>query len=541
MHGLIQYRPLLLSGFLEHAAETYPEVSIASWSGNRLFRYTYADAAARARRLASSLQRRGFGPGDFIGSLAWTTHRHFELMYAAPGIGVVLHTANPRLSPEHLSYTLNHSEARILFVDPECLAQIEDLAPQLRSVESFVVMGDGSDLPATRLPNVLFYEDLLAEGDETFAWPNIDERSGSTLCFTSGTTGDPKGILYSHRGTYLSTLAIAAANVWAISESDTIIIVAPFFHCNGWGAPYLGPMAGAKLVLPGRALDARSLQRLIVEEGATVGPAVPTVWHAIAEHCRQAGEGLGKLNRIICGGAAPPLALMRTYWREFGIRTVQVWGMTETTHAASVLWTDEDVLSGRAEPRTPQGRPVFGTELRIVDDEGGNLPHDGKTVGHLQVRGHACATGYLRRPDVEVLDRDGWLKTGDIAAIEAGSGLRITDRLKDVIKSGGEWISSIDLENAASSHSAVAEAAVIGVPHPHWQERPVMFVVLRTGHELSAEVLRAHLAPTVAKWWLPDEVLFVNELPHYATGKVRKDVLRTQYAAGASAKKVPST
>ncbi len=305
MHGLIQYRPLLLGGFLEHAAETYPEVSIASWSGNRLFRYTYADAAARARRLASSLHRRGFGPGDFIGSLAWTTHRHFELMYAAPGIGVVLHTANPRLSPEHLSYTLNHSEARLLFVDPECVAQVEDLAPMLRKVESFVVMGDSSDLPTTRLPNVLSYEDLLAEGDETFAWPNIDERSGSTLCFTSGTTGDPKGILYSHRGTYLSTLAIAAANVWAISESDTIIIVAPFFHCNGWGAPYLGPRAGAKLVLPGRALDARSLQRLIVDEGATVGPAVPTVWHAIAEHCLQTGERLGKLNRIICGGAAP--------------------------------------------------------------------------------------------------------------------------------------------------------------------------------------------------------------------------------------------
>jgi fatty-acyl-CoA synthase len=300
-------------------------------------------------------------------------------------------------------------------------------------------------------------------------------------------------------------------------------------------------MAGAKLVLPGRALDARSLQRLIVDEGATVGPAVPTVWHAIAEHCLQTGERLGKLNRIICGGAAPPLALMRTYWREFGVRTVQVWGMTETTHAASVLWTDEDVLSGRAEPRTPQGRPVFGTELRIVDDEGGNLPHDGKTVGHLQVRGHACATGYLRRPDVQVLDRDGWLKTGDIAAIEAGSGLRITDRLKDVIKSGGEWISSIDLENAASSHPAVAEAAVIGVAHPHWQERPVIYVVLRAGHELSAEALHAHLAPTVAKWWLPDEVLFVDELPHYATGKVRKDVLRTQYAAGASAKNVPST
>jgi fatty-acyl-CoA synthase len=402
-------------------------------------------------------------------------------------------------------------------------------------------MAERSDLPASRLRNVLFYEDLLAEGDERFAWPSFDERSGSTLCFTSGTTGDPKGVLYSHRGTYLSTLAIAAANVWAISELDTIIILAPFFHCNGWGAPFLGPMAGAKLALPGRALDARSLQRFIVDEGATVGPAVPTVWHAIAEHCQQTGERLGKLNRIICGGAAPPLALMRTYWREFGIRTVQVWGMTETTHAATVLWTDKDVLSGNAEPRAPQGRPVFGTGIRIVDDDGGNLPKDGKTVGHLQVRGHSCATGYLKRPDVEVLDRDGWLKTGDLATIDPDSGLRITDRLKDVIKSGGEWISSIDLENAASSHPAVAEAAVIGVPHPHWQERPVMFVVIRPGHDLSAEALHTHLAHTVAKWWLPDDVVFVQDLPHYATGKVRKDVLRTHYAATASAKKASLT
>jgi acyl-CoA synthetase (AMP-forming)/AMP-acid ligase II len=541
MHGLIQYQPLLLTGFLEHAAETYPQVQIVSWSDNLLHRYTYADAASRARRLASSLQRRGFGAGDFIGSLAWTTHRHFELMYAVPGIGAVLHTANPRLSPEHLSYTLNHSEARLLFVDPECLAQVEELAPALPKIESFVLMAARSEVPITRLGNVLFYEDLIAEGDERFAWPSVDERSGSTLCFTSGTTGDPKGILYSHRGTYLSTLAIAAANVWAVSEMDTVIIVAPFFHCNGWGAPYLGPMAGAKLVLPGRALDAESLQRFIVDEGATVGPAVPTVWHAIAEHCKLTGKRLGELNRIICGGAAPPLALMRTYWREFGVRTVQVWGMTETTHAATVLWTDKEVLAGKAEPRTPQGRPVFGTEIRIVDEDGRNLPKDGTTVGHLQVRGHSCATGYLRRPDVEVLDRDGWLKTGDLAAIETGSGLRITDRLKDVIKSGGEWISSIDLENAATSHPAVDEAAVIGVPHPHWQERPVMFVVVRSGHVLTAAALQAHLARTVAKWWLPDDVVFVEDLPHYATGKVRKDVLRTHHAAAASAKKASLT
>jgi acyl-CoA synthetase (AMP-forming)/AMP-acid ligase II len=536
MHGLIQFQPLLLSGILAHAAETYPDVPIVSWSGNRLFRYTYAQSEARARRLASSLQRRGFGPGDFISSLAWTTHRHFELMYAAPGIGAALHTANPRLSAEHLTYTINHTGARLMFVDPECLEQLEQLADALTTVTSFVVMADSNEVPATPLPNVIAYEDLLAEGDADFAWPSFDERTASTLCFTSGTTGDPKGILYSHRGSYLSALAIAAPNVWAISDQDSIIIVAPFFHCNGWGAPYLGPMAGTKLILPGRALDGRSLQQLIVNEGATVGPGVPTVWLAIAQYCQQTGERLGKLNRIVCGGAAPPLALMRTYWQEFGVRTVQVWGMTETTHAATVLWTSNDVLSGDAEPRAPQGRPVFGTQIRIVDDEGRRLPNDGTAMGHLQVKAHWCSSGYLKRPDIAVLDRDGWLRTGDLAAIEAGSALRITDRLKDVIKSGGEWISSIDLENAASTHRAVAESAVIGVPHPRWQERPVMFVVVREGHELTADALRAHLAQSVAKWWLPEEVIFVADLPHYSTGKVQKEVLRKQYGASVFAK-----
>src|ERR1700722_1187477 len=536
MHGLIQFQPLLLSGILAHAAETYPDVPIVSWSGNRLFRYTYAQSEARARRLASSLQRRGFGPGDFISSLAWTTHRHFELMYAAPGIGAVLHTANPRLSAEHLTYTINHTGARLMFIDPECLEQLEQLADALTTVTSFVVMADSNEVPATPLPNVIAYEDLLAEGDANFAWPSFDERTASTLCFTSGTTGDPKGILYSHRGSYLSALAIAAPNVWAISDQDSIIIVAPFFHCNGWGAPYLGPMAGTKLILPGRALDGRSLQQLIVNEGATVGPGVPTVWLAIAQYCQQTGERLGKIHRIVCGGAAPPLALMRTYWQEFGVRTVQGWGMTETTHAATVLWTSNDVLSGDAEPRAPQGRPVFGTQIRIVDDEGRRLPNDGTAMGHLQVKAHWCSSGYLKRPDIAVLDRDGWLRTGDLAAIEAGSALRITDRLKDVIKSGGEWISSIDLENAASTHRAVAESAVIGVPHPRWQERPVMFVVVREGHELTADALRAHLAQSVAKWWLPEEVIFVADLPHYSTGKVQKEVLRKQYGASVFAK-----
>jgi fatty-acyl-CoA synthase len=384
-------------------------------------------------------------------------------------------------------------------------------------------------MPRLSFPRVLCYEELIDTGDSDFSWPSFDERSASTVCFTSGTTGDPKGIVYSHRGSYLSSLAIAAPNVWAIGRDDAIIALAPFFHCNGWGAPYLGPMVGAKLILPGRALDGRSLQELIVAEGATVGPAVPTVWLSILEHCRTAKVGLGKLNRIVCGGAAPPLELMRAYWREFGVRTVQVWGMTETTHAATVQWTEKEVLAGEVEPGYPQGQPVFGTQIRILADDHRALPRDGRAVGHLQVKGHWCASAYLKRDDLVINDAEGWLNTGDLACIGTDSALRITDRLKDVIKSGGEWVSSIDLENAAIGHPAVAEAAVIGVPHPRWQERPVMYVVVREGQSVSADQLREFLARIVAKWWLPDEVIFIEELPHTSTGKVKKDLLRASY------------
>jgi acyl-CoA synthetase (AMP-forming)/AMP-acid ligase II len=530
MEGLIQFQPLLLSGILEHAARNYPDAPIVSVNGTGLFRYTYAAAAQRARRLASSLQRRGFTAGDFVGSLGWTTHRHLELLYAAPGIGIGLHTANPRLSTEQLAYTINHAGVKMLFVDPDCVELVETLAPRLTHVRSYVVMGDRAEAPAPRLPEVEWFEDLVAAGSADFVWPSFDESRGSTLCFTSGTTGNPKGILYTQRGCYLSTLALAAPNAWSVSDRDAIVCIAPLFHCNGWGAPFLGPMTGAKLVLPGRALDGRGLLDLIVSEGVTVGPAVPTVWQAVLDHARVAG-GLGSLNRIICGGAAPPLAMMRAYWQEFAVRTVQVWGMTETTHAATLMWTSASVLSGQAEPQAPQGNPVFGMQIRTIDDEGRSLPRDGQSIGHLQVRGHSCATGYLKRPDVRVLDAEGWLETGDLAAIGADGALRITDRLKDVIKSGGEWISSIDLENAASSHSSVAEAAVVGVPHPRWQERPVMFVVLKHGRTLDAAELRTHLSTLVAKWWLPDDVVFVDELPHNSTGKVMKNDLRTQYGA----------
>jgi fatty-acyl-CoA synthase len=416
----------------------YPEVPIVSCVGEGVFCYTYRQAAERARRLASSLVRLGVGLDDFVGSLAFTTHRHFELMYAAPGIGAVLHTANPRLSAEHITYTVNHAGERLLFVDPECIGLVRDLMPKLEHVDTIVLMANRSDVPGLGAARVLFYEELIAEGTSDFVWPSFDERAGSTLCFTSGTTGDPKGVLYSHRGTLLSSLVIAAPNVWGVSRQDAIIALAPFFHCNGWGSPYLGPMAGAKLILPGRMLDGRSVRELIVAEGATVGPAVPTVWMGVVEHCRQAGVDLGPLERIICGGAAPPLELMRTLWREFHVRTIQVWGMTETTHAATVQWTDEAILSGLAEPSAPQGQPVFGSQIRILSDERVPLPKDGNAVGHLQVKGHWCASAYLGRQDVTLNDAEGWLATGDLAAIASNNALRITDRFKDVIKSGGE-------------------------------------------------------------------------------------------------------
>lgn len=531
MHGLTQFQPLLISTFIDHAAARYADVPIVSWEGETFFRYTYGQAAMRMRRVASSLRRMGLAEGDTVGSLAWTTHRHLELMYAVPSMGIVLHAANPRLSIEHIAYSINHAGEQLLFVDSDCVELVEKLAPLLSKVDTYVVLGARGSAPAPKTGKVLFYEDLVADGSPEFEWPALDERSASTLCFTSGTTGKPKGVLYSHRGTYLSTLSIAMADAWSISSNDCIIALAPFYHCNAWGVTYLGPLAGAKLVLPGRVSDGAQLQKMIVEEGVTVGAGVPTIWMGLAEHCRQSGAKLGKLNRIVSGGAAVPLAMMRTFFKDHGVRTIQVWGMSETTHAATALWTEVDVLNGIATSAAPQGHPVIGTSLRIVDTDGKALPKDGNAIGHLQVRGNWCSSGYLNRDDIALCDAEGWLQTGDLASIRPDNGLCITDRLKDVIKSGGEWVSSIDLENAAVSHPNAQEVAVIGVPHPRWQERPVMFVVPREGSTLTEVEMQEFLTTRVAKWWLPDAIIIVDTLPHTSTGKVQKDVLRQQYAA----------
>jgi fatty-acyl-CoA synthase len=531
MLGLNHDYPLLVPTILEHGAANFGAVPIVSHGPGEAVRTNYASTAGRARRLASSLRRLELQRSDFAGSLAWNSHRHFELFYAVAGVGAALHTANPRLPPEHIAYTINFTGYRSLFIDLDTLPLAETLAPRLQKVEQFIVMAPRDAMPTTNLPGVLCYEDLIDAGEDGFGWPALDERSAHALCFTSGTTGVPKGALYSHRGTVLSALSTGAGNGWGLCADDAIIAIPGFFHCNGWAVPFFGPMYGAKLVIPGRRMDTAWLHRLIVDEGITAGPGVPTIWLGMLEHCRQHNTGLGRLNRIYSGGTAPPVAMMEAYLRDHGVRTIHGWGMTETTSGSTISFALRDLPEDEAivAMRT-QGKPLYGNEIRCVNDAGSVLPRDGATPGHLQVRGAWIAGGYFRRADVESQTVDGWLRTGDVAVIDPDNTLHIVDRAKDVIKSGGEWISSQALEEAASRHPFVREAAVLAVPHPRWQERPLL-VVAPQG-DLSADALRTHLANLVPKWWLPEDIRFVDALPHGPTGKLAKVELRQWLAEG---------
>ena len=533
MLGLNLDCPLLLSTVIEHAATTFGDTELVSHSRLETVRSTYRDAALRSRRLASSLQRLGVEEGGFVGSLAWNTHRHFELFYGVSGIGGALHTANPRLPPEQILYTINFTGYRTLFIDADTVALAEQLAPRLESVDRFIVMAARADMPATNLPDVQCYEDLIDAGDPAFAWPELDERSACALCFTSGTTGQPKGVLYSHRGTVLSALSTGGGNGWALSANDTVLGIPGFFHCNGWAVPFLAPMYGAKLVLPGRRADSEWLHRLMVEEGVTIAAAVPTIWLGILEHCRETGQRPGRLRRIFSGGTAPPSAMIEAYLTDYGVRISHGWGMTETTHGATISFARDDLPhdTAVATMRT-QGKPLYGNEVRIVDDEDKPVPRDGVTPGHLQCRGHWIAGAYFRRPELDLKTRDGWMRTGDVAVIDPDNTLHIVDRAKDVIKSGGEWISSQALEEAATRYPGVQEAAVIAIPHPRWQERPFLIVVTDNDARVSPEALRAHLLDHVPKWWLPDAIAFAKELPHGPTGKLQKDILRRHVVDG---------
>jgi fatty-acyl-CoA synthase len=537
MQGLMQERPLLISSLIEHADASHPDAEIVSRTvEGPLHRCTYGDIRRRSKQLAKALLALGVAEGDRIGTLAWNGSRHMELYFGVSGMGAVLHTINPRLFPEQIEYIVNHAEDKYLFFDATFAPLVEKLAPQLTHVAGFVAMTDRAHLPAMKVANLRCYEDLVAAQDSDYEWPALDERDASSLCYTSGTTGHPKGVLYSHRSTVLHSWAACTMDGLALSAAESTLLVVPMFHVNAWGMPYAGAMCGAKLVLPGPALDGKSVYALMHDEQVTFALGVPTVWLNLFNHVDAAGVDPKRdlvLRRLVIGGAAAPRAMIERFERQFGAFVLHGWGMTEMSPLGTVgnLLPKHRActLEQRLDVQSKQGRAIYGVEMKITDGEGNALPHDGVAFGHLLVRGPWIARGYFKGEGGDILDADGFFDTGDVATIDADGYMHITDRSKDVIKSGGEWISSIDLENAAMGHPGVAEAAVIGVAHPKWQERPLLVVVKKAGHAPTREDLLHYLEDKVAKWWLPDDVAFVDELPHTATGKLQKMKLRETF------------
>jgi len=537
MLGLMMQTPLLVKGLLEHAARWHGSTEIVSRlpEGGPLHRTTYAQVHARARQLAHALGRLGVQPGDRVATLAWNTHRHLELYYGISGLGAVCHTINPRLFFEQLVYIVNHAQDQVLFFDLTFLPLVEKLAPHCPTVRHWVLLtGPAHRPPATSLPNLLDYETLLATEAPDYEWPVLDENTASALCYTSGTTDQPKGVLYSHRSTLLHAYAASLPDCFGCGARDVVLPVVPMFHVNAWGIPYLAPLNGCKLVLPGPALDPASLYELFESEGVTFSAGVPTIWFGLLQFMREGQRRFGTLRRMIVGGASCPPALLRAFAEELGVEIRHAWGMSETSPLGTVSTLKADQLAWPPAEQfrelTKQGRTIFGVDMEIVNDAGQPLPHDGVAFGDLLVRGPFIASGYFANPDVSQFTAAGWFRTGDVGTIDAEGFLQITDRSKDVIKSGGEWISSIDLENLAVAHPAVAEAAVIGVPHPKWSERPLLVVVRKPGQQVSAQELLAFYDGKIAAWQRPDAVEFVEQLPHTATGKLLKTQLRQDFA-----------
>ncbi len=532
MRGLMQQHRLTITSVIDYAETVYGDVEVVSRTiEGPLHRYGYRDCARRARQFAHALERLGIKSGDRVGGASWNHYRYLETFFGAAGVGAILHTINPRLFAEQLVYTVNHAQDRFIVTDAACLPIFETVQDQLETVEGFIVLAAAADIPATGLSNIYCYDELLEGADEAFPWADVDEWDGSGLCYTSGTTGDPKGILYSHRSSVLNALGFTTPNGVGIGFNDTLMPIVPFFHGNGWGVPFAAPMAGAKLVLPGREMEMNKLHELIVGEDVTIALAVPTVWLSMLEHLRATGANLGRLGRIVTGGAAPPRAMIEELEAQYGVTTSHAWGMTETSAAVTYSHPPDGVDDEAAlDVRSTQGRPVYGVQIKVVDEDGRPLPWDGSSAGELKASGYWIASEYYKASDKPAVDADGWLITGDIGFIGEDGNLRLTDRAKDVIKSGGEWISSIDLENAAAGHPDIVEAAVIAVPHERWQERPFLIAVRRQGSEVTAADVLAWLAERVAKWWLPEDVAFTSEIPHTGTGKIDKVALRKQFA-----------
>ncbi|MES1928821.1 acyl-CoA synthetase ligase protein [Salinisphaera dokdonensis CL-ES53] len=536
MLGLMQDRPLLISSLIEHAAQFHGDTEIVTRSvEGPIRRMNYRQLRDRSKQAANLMAGLGVVEGDRVATLAWNTDRHLELYYGVSGSGAVLHTVNPRLFAEQVDYILDHAEDKVLLFDLDFAPLVAELAPRLKHVTHFIVLTDRAHMPEIEGVDLLCYEELMAEQSADYEWPVFDERTASSLCYTSGTTGNPKGVLYSHRSTVLHSLIAMAPDSFGVRARSVLLLVVPMFHANAWGMPYAAAIAGAKVVLPGPRLDGENIYSLMRDERVTFSQAVPTVWLMLFQyldaHADLSGEALC-LDTIGIGGSAPPRAMIRRMEDEFGVEVVQGWGMTETSPlgVANRWLPKHDALDDEAREavKIKQGRGIWGVELKLVDDEGNTLAHDGEQAGHLYIRGPWIASGYYGRDD-NVLDAEGYFPTGDIATIDRDGYLQLVDRAKDVIKSGGEWISSQDLEGAAFSHPGVAEAAVIAIADEKWQERPLMIVVPKPGATITVDELMTHLKERVAKWWLPDDIVFVDELPHTATGKLLKTKLRDQF------------
>jgi fatty-acyl-CoA synthase len=537
MLGLMQDHPLMISSLIEHAATYHPDTEIVSRLPEGPIRRTnWAGVREVSKQVANALTQFGIQPGDRVGTLAWNSDRHLALYYGVSGSGAVLHTVNPRLFADQITYIINHAEDQVLFFDITFARLVEQLAPQLKTVRAFIAMTDREHMPDIDVPELLCFDELIGSQSTAYTWPEFDERSASSLCYTSGTTGNPKGVLYSHRSTMLHALTAIARDNFDVHSGSSVLVVVPMFHANAWGSPYTAPMVGARLVLPGPHLDGESIYQLMREEHVNITQGVPTVWMMLFSYLDEHPEidpHELDLQYACVGGAALSASMIERFERDFGAESVQGWGMTETSPLCVIgrLRTKHAELPAEEQLKLKlkQGHGIWGVDLKIVDDDGRPLPWDGKAFGEVFVRGPWIASGYFKGEGGDKLDSEGYFPTGDVATIDPDGYVHLVDRSKDVIKSGGEWISSIDLENAATGHPAVAEAAVIGVPHPKWQERPLLLAVMRSGHTATREELIDYLSGEVAKWWLPNDVVFVDELPHTATGKLLKMKLREQY------------
>ena len=536
MQGLMMNTQLTISSILRHADRNFPGREIVSvTSDNPQHRYTIADCCRRSRQLANALDKLGLKQGDRVATLAWNDYRHLEAYYAIGGAGYVCHTINPRLFPEQIVFIINHAEDQWILTDPLFLPLLEKIADSAPGVQGYIVLTDEANMPQTTLRNAVSYEAFIADSGTDYDWPELDEQCAVGLCYTSGTTGDPKGVLYSHRSSVLHAYASVAPDTLNLSNRDCVLPVVPLFHVNAWGVPYAALMVGAKLVLPGPKMgDGEALYNLMDAEAVSIALGVPTVWLSLLQYTEKAGKRLDKLERTVIGGAAVPESMIREFSDKHQVVAQQGWGMTEMSPLGTVNSLKDGMEKLSADEivaiRTKQGRGIYGVEMRIVDDEGKELPWDGETFGALQVCGAWICSGYFKLDGADSHVTDGWFDTGDVATIDPEGFMAITDRTKDVIKSGGEWISSIEIENAAVGHPGVAEAAVIGVPHPKWTERPLLIVVRGDDSDLSRDEMLEWFEGRIAKWWLPDDVVFVDEIPHTATGKIKKIDLRKQFA-----------